>query len=135
MSALDSDLVRHALSVAREQGFSEVELAVGEDRFEARLSSARGRTVSASAKDLSSPSSVELAPAQIVSPLVGYYREAPKALKVGAVIKQGDVVAVIAALGIANEVESKHSGEILEVLVTPDQAVQYGQPLATVKLS
>ena len=46
---------------------------------------------------------------------------------------KGEIVASIAALGLNNDVESPVSGEIIEVLVKPDQAVEFGQALALVK--
>jgi hypothetical protein len=37
MAHLETELVRHALSVARQHGFAEVELAIGDESFSARL--------------------------------------------------------------------------------------------------
>ncbi|AIE86820.1 acetyl-CoA carboxylase biotin carboxyl carrier protein [Fimbriimonas ginsengisoli] len=131
MSELDLDTVRHTLSLARKHGFAEVELSIGEDIFQAKLLPG---PISAPA----SAAPVDLAPAEpltnpIKSTLVGYYREAKTPLVVGRFVKKGDVVATIAALGIANDIESPYSGEIVEVLVQPDQPVEYGQPLALVR--
>ena len=69
----------------------------------------------------------------IASTLVGYYQEAKQPLRVGTAVHAGEVVAIVTALGIANDVESKVSGEIVEVLVEPNQPVEYGQALAKVK--
>lgn len=131
MSNLDLELVRHALSVAREHGFAEVELAIGEQSFTARLDLTPQRKPSSKASAVQEPAEPELL--TITSSLVGYYREAKTPLKVGNTVKKGDVVAIVSALGIANDVESKHSGEVVEVLVEPNQPVEYGQALAKVK--
>ncbi len=130
MPKLNSDLVRHALSVAREHGFAEVELGIGEDRFVARLDAVAKKA----SRDKSDAESAEPASQAIPATLVGYYREAPIPLRAGAKIQAGDVVAVISALGIANDVESKVTGEVVEVLVQPGQAVEFGQPLARVQV-
>jgi len=133
--ALDLQLVRHALTVARRNGFAEVELGIGDDRFTARLEPAppgRPAAPTASAGG-ASDESTEPQLQEIKSTLVGYYREAKTPLRVGETVKAGDVVAVIAALGIANDVESTVSGEVAEVLVEPNQPVQYGQTIARVK--
>ena len=132
MSNLDLELVRHALSVARKHGFAEVELGVGEESFSAKLDPAppKSKTKKSAAIEAASTES-ELQ--NVVATLVGYYREAKQPLQVGATINKGDVVAVISALGIANDVESKVSGEVVEVLVEPNQPVEYGQVLARVK--
>lgn len=124
----DLDLVRHALKTARRNGFTEVELAVGPDSFQAKLRPMAGGGVA-----LEEPERAEPPLGTISATLVGYYREAKNPLQVGQQVRAGDVVAVIAALGIANDVESKVAGEVVEVLVTPDQPVEFGQPLARVK--
>lgn len=128
MPDLDIDLVRHALGVARKHGFGEVELRVDEGAFFAKLLPGVAAPADESDLALSEP---QLIP--IKADLVGYYREVKKPLAVGASIKAGDVVAVVAALGIANDVESKVSGEVVEVLVEPGQPVEYGQVLARVR--
>jgi acetyl-CoA carboxylase biotin carboxyl carrier protein len=71
--------------------------------------------------------------AEITAPLVGYYSPGPKNLVVGERVETGDMVATIAQLGIVNEVESKVSGEVVEVCVEGNQPVMYGQVLARVK--
>jgi acetyl-CoA carboxylase biotin carboxyl carrier protein len=132
MAKLDLDLVRHALQTARENGFTDVQLQVGEDTFSASLSSSRPRTTVANRSQTTSQS--DLSGLVDVSALqVGYYRTAKTPLKVGAKVQKGDHVAIIAALGIANDIEAPSSGEIVEVLVEPDQPVQYGQVLARIK--
>lgn len=130
MPKLDSDLVRHALSVARQHGFGEVEVGIGEERFSARLESAPKRQSHAKSQS-GTPKEPDLQ--TITATLVGYYREAPVPLEVGARVRAGEVVAVISALGIANDVESKVAGEVVEVMVEPNQPVEYGQVLAKVK--
>ena len=64
---------------------------------------------------------------------VGYYRPAGKPLEVGLTVSKGDVVAVISALGLANDLESPVEGEVVEVLVADGEPVQFGQVLAQVK--
>jgi acetyl-CoA carboxylase biotin carboxyl carrier protein len=64
---------------------------------------------------------------------VGYYRADGAKLEVGQTIEKGDVVATIAALGLANDLESPVSGVVTEVLAKEGDPVQYGQVLAKVK--
>jgi acetyl-CoA carboxylase biotin carboxyl carrier protein len=130
MAELDLDLVKHALTVARQYGFAEVELNLGDQSFTAKLDpTPKKKAVAATGSDaVAEPELLT-----ITSTLVGYYREAKNPLKIGATVKKGDVVAVISALGLTSDVESKHTGEVVEVLVEPNQAVEYGQPLAKVK--
>lgn len=126
---MDLDVVRHALRTARQFGYREVELQLGEDHFHAKLApgpQAPQTPARTSAATLEEDHKF----AAIASNAVGYYREGDTPLAVDAIVKKGDIVALIVALGIENEVESKWSGRVVEVLVEPGQAVQYGQPLA-----
>jgi biotin carboxyl carrier protein len=127
MASIDLETVRHSLTVARKNGFAEVELVSGEDHFHATLEPLP-RTAAAASESSKAP-----VVTPIVAPLVGYYRPGPVDLSVGATIAIGDVVAIIGALGIANEVESKVAGEVTEVLVIPGDPVQFNQVLAMVK--
>ncbi|HEY0866194.1 MAG TPA: biotin/lipoyl-containing protein [Fimbriimonas sp.] len=128
MPDLDLRLVRHSLRVARKHGFTEVELAVGDDFFTAKLKPIVAPPPAAADTPAGGPEILT-----INATLVGFYRESKTPLAVGQTVQAGDVVAVIAALGIANDVESKVSGEVIEVLIAPDQPVEYGQPLARVR--
>ncbi len=130
MPGLDLQLVRHALTLARESGCAEVELALGEESFSARLEPLPAPFLPTTPGD---EPSVEPEPVPIRAPLVGYYQEAKEPLAVGRKVTKGEVVAVVAALGIANDVESPADGEVAEVLVEPGQGVQFGQPLARVR--
>lgn len=130
MPGLDKDLIRHALTVARERGFAEVEIETDSGYFSASLDKAKRAPRAGAA---AAPVSVDSKPdgvLEIKSPLVGYFRFGSSPLEPGKVVNRGDVVATISALGLTNDVESAHSGEISEVLVTEGQPVEYGQVLA-----
>ena len=125
---MDLDLVRHALAAARQNGYAEVEIGAGEAAFTARLA----KLPKAKPAPVGAPV-VDDALKAVVSTLVGYYREAKTPLAVGRAIRKGDVVGVVEALGIVTDVASRVEGEVVEVLVEPGQAVEYGQALAMVK--
>jgi acetyl-CoA carboxylase biotin carboxyl carrier protein len=135
MAGLDPKLIKHALSVAREHGFAEVEIETPTGRFAATLDRAKKTAAAAApveghAKEGSSNGFLD-----IKATLVGYYNQAKPALEPGKSVSKGDVIAVISALGLANDVESPHSGEVAEVLVADGDPVQYGQVLARVKVN
>jgi acetyl-CoA carboxylase biotin carboxyl carrier protein len=74
----------------------------------------------------------------IVSPMVGTYYAAPSPdsapfVKVGDRVKKGQVIAVLEAMKIMNELEAEFDCEILSVLVSDSQAVEYDMPLFAVK--
>jgi acetyl-CoA carboxylase biotin carboxyl carrier protein len=74
----------------------------------------------------------------IKSPMVGtFYRaptpDAPPYVDIGDKIKKGDVVCIVEAMKIMNEIESDVKGEILGVLVSNEGPVEYNQPLFKVR--
>lgn len=128
MASLDLDLVRHALTVASTRGFAEVTLEAEGSSFRAAFLPRKRKSTAPGVKD--QPDST---PQPIRSPFVGYYRRGLNPLKVGGSVSRGDVVAVVEALGIANDVEASVGGEVVEVFVEEGESVQFGQILATVK--
>lgn len=74
----------------------------------------------------------------ITSPMVGtfYDRAEPKAnpfVKVGDHVKKGDVVCIIEAMKLMNEIEADIEGEIIEVCTKNEEAVDYGRVLFKIK--
>ncbi|MCK5823846.1 MAG: acetyl-CoA carboxylase biotin carboxyl carrier protein [Ichthyobacteriaceae bacterium] len=70
----------------------------------------------------------------IKSPMIGtIYRkptpEKPAFVKVGDEISAGDVVCIIEAMKLFNEIESEVSGRIVKVLVDDNSPIEYDQPL------
>ncbi len=70
----------------------------------------------------------------IKSPMIGtLYRkpspDKPPFIEVGATINKGDVVCMIEAMKLFNEVESEISGKIIKVLVDDSSPVEFDQPL------
>ncbi len=70
----------------------------------------------------------------IKSPIIGtFYRkpspDKPMFVEVGKTIKEGDVLCVIEAMKLFNEIESEISGKIVKILVDDSTPVEYDQPL------
>lgn len=85
-----------------------------------------------------SSSPVILEGTEIVSPLVGvaYLKPSPDKAnfkQVGDHVAKGDVVCIVEAMKVMNEITSDISGEIIEVLVENEQVVEFNQPLFRVK--
>lgn len=75
---------------------------------------------------------------QIASPMVGTFYSAPSPdadafVKVGDRVNEKSVVCILEAMKLMNELEAEVKGEIVEILVTNGQLVEYGQPLFLVK--
>lgn len=74
----------------------------------------------------------------ISSPMVGVFYAAPSPdaepyVSVGSVVKKGDVLCLIEAMKLMNEVQAEQSGEIVKICVENGQVVEYGQPLFLIK--
>ncbi len=74
----------------------------------------------------------------IKSPIVGtFYRkpnpESASFVEVGQQVKVGDVVCIIEAMKLFNEIETEVAGEIVEILVEDGTPVEFDQPLFSVK--
>src|SRR3954447_7792326 len=74
----------------------------------------------------------------IKSPIVGTYYEAPSPgsppfLKVGDTVSVGQVLCIVEAMKLMNEIESDVAGEIVKMLVTNNQPVEYGQSLFAIR--
>ncbi len=70
----------------------------------------------------------------IKSPLVGTFYAAPAEdakpfVAVGDEVKKGQVLAIVEAMKLMNEIESDFDGKIVEILVENGDNVEYGQPL------
>lgn len=75
----------------------------------------------------------------ITSPLVGIFYAAPAEdadafVQVGDSVKKGQVLAIVEAMKLMNEIESDFEGTITEILVENGQPVEYGQPLFAIKV-
>ena len=77
---------------------------------------------------------------EIKSPMIGtFYRKSspdkPSFVEVGDIVEKGQVICIIEAMKLFNEIESEVSGKIVKVLVDDSQPVEYDQPLFLVEPS
>lgn len=74
----------------------------------------------------------------VKSPMVGtfYIKPSPNSepyVQVGQKVKKGDVLCIIEAMKLMNEIESEWEGEVKEILVKDGETVEYGKPLFRIK--
>ncbi|MBQ8552375.1 MAG: acetyl-CoA carboxylase biotin carboxyl carrier protein [Clostridia bacterium] len=96
---------------------------------------------------VSAPAAPQIAPeaasasapaATVNAPLLGvaYAASSPEAepfIKVGDKVKKGDIICIIEAMKVMNEIESDKDGEVTEILFENGKMVEFGQPLISVK--
>ncbi len=98
------------------------------------------------AASVSAPTAAPPAPAEsedaslhiVKSPIVGTFYESPSPgspafAKIGDHVEQGQVLCIIEAMKLMNEIESDASGEVVKRFVENGQPVEYGQPLFALK--
>ena len=81
---------------------------------------------------------VELA--VVKSPIVGTFYRSPEPgaaafVEVGATVKKGQVLCIIEAMKVMNEIDSEYDGEVVNVYVENGQPVQYGERLFAIRTS
>ncbi len=74
----------------------------------------------------------------VTSPLVGTFYSAPSPeadpfVQVGDTVKKGQVLGIIEAMKLMNEIESEYDGVVEAVLVENENVVEYGQPLFRIR--
>jgi acetyl-CoA carboxylase biotin carboxyl carrier protein len=98
----------------------------------------RGEPAAASAAPLQQPipdqaeSTAHLLPVE--APMVGTFYRAPKPdappfVTEGDVVKEGQVLCIVEAMKLMNEIEAKMAGRIVKVVAENGQPVEFGQPL------
>ncbi len=75
---------------------------------------------------------------QVKSPIVGTFYDSPSPgsapfVKVGDIVEVGQVLCIVEAMKLMNEIEADAAGEIVARIATSGQPVEYGQPLFSIK--
>lgn len=150
---MDIRKVKKLIELLEESGIAEIEIHEGEESV--RIS--RGSSLAAPQTLVNvpqAPAPVAAAPASshpavsestsgndfsseghvVTSPMVGIFYtspspEEPAFVSKGQAIKAGDLICIIEAMKIMNQIEADIDGKIVRVLVENGEAVEYGQPL------
>ncbi len=147
---MDLRKLKTLIDLVSESGVAELEITEGEDRVRIvnrngaapvqvhqPVTIAQPMAVPAPAQE-AAPAPAPAAPKQtgtpLTSPMVGTFYRAPSPgadpfVKVGDTVKKGQVVCIIEAMKLLNEVEADMDGTIKEVCVENGQPVEFGQSL------
>lgn len=73
----------------------------------------------------------------VTSPIVGTFYRKPSPdkdpfIKIGDVVEEGDILCIIEAMKMMNEIKSEYSGKVVSINVEDGQPVEYGQHIITI---
>jgi acetyl-CoA carboxylase biotin carboxyl carrier protein len=134
------DLARRLGALLSELGLSEIEASVGEVRVRLQRGGAPTAAPPAMAASVEHPSTALPTAAEsssmvtIEAPMVGtFYRaSSPTAepyVSEGDLVKEGQILCIIEAMKLMNEIESKVAGRIVKIFVENAHPVEFGQSL------
>ena len=147
---IDLEYIEKIAKIITDNSLSEITLSQGDDMITIRKDSDIVSAVPAQAPSVQvKEAEVEVeeetkeekqAPQRraITSPMVGAFYAAPSPgakpfVKVGDTVSVGQVVCIVEAMKLMNEIESEVSGKIVEICVEDGQSVEYGQVLMYVE--
>jgi len=129
--------VRELIAMMGKGGISELDLSTGDITI--RLRGQSGATIAGNVHHAAVPGNGASAPDVeeghvVTSPMIGTYYSAPSPgeapfVHVGDDVEVGQVVGIVEAMKIMNEIISDRAGVVLDVLVEDAQPVEYGSPL------
>ncbi len=135
-------LIEEMLQLMESRGLVELELEHQGIRIRLKKTSSAGAqlveyvsgTPQPAAPTSAAPTDVGGRRVVIKSPMVGtFYRapapDAPPFVEVGQEVEVGQVLCILEAMKLMNEIKSEASGRVVEILVEGGDPVEYGQPL------
>lgn len=145
---MDIRKIKKLMELVEQSGISELEVREGEESI--RLSKAPAGMVMAPAgapapapaaapvtATTDAPTAAQPAGHALAAPMVGtFYRapspDSPPFIEVGKAVSAGDVVCIIEAMKLMNQIEADTSGVVTAILVEDGQPVEFGQPLIVI---
>ncbi len=144
---MDLRKLKKLIDLVQESGIAELEITEGEEKV--KIVKGGAVSVAPGPAPLPAPAAPEArvappAPATepeagqeghvIKAPMVGTFYRSPSPdakpfVEVGQAVKEGDVVCIIEAMKLMNEIDADAAGVIKAILVENGQPVEYGQPL------
>ena len=145
---MDIRKVKKLIELLEESGIAEIEITEGEEAVRisrymqppapVAIAAAPLAPVPQAAPAPTSPAAAEEKPLpsghQVKSPMVGTFYRSPSPgakafVEVGQTVKEGDVLCIIEAMKMMNQIESDKAGTIKAILAENGEALEFGQPL------
>ena len=143
---MDIRKIKKLIEMLQESDLNEIEVSQGEESV--RISRGNNNNVSTQIPLSNNPIQVseigedeiqqELSGNQIKSPIVGTFYRRPNPEKaafinVGDVIEVGDVVCIVEAMKMMNEIKSEYSGKVVSIIAEDGQPVEFDQTLIIIE--
>lgn len=144
---MDFQQIKELITLVNSTDIADVEIEEEDFRIRIRKERTEANFVAVPGVDQAAPPPAESSPEQIVerngalvtvtAPMVGTFYRAPAPdadpfIQVGETITQGQILYIIEAMKMMNEIESEVKGVIKQILVENGEPVEYGQPLLLV---
>lgn len=147
----ETDYIEKLAKVLADTGLTEISLEDGEQAITLRkdvvvapvaapVANIQAPAVAPAAAPAQAPTAVEPAKkgTPITSPMVGTFYKSPSPdadafVSVGDNVKPGDVVCIVEAMKMMNEIKSEISGKVVDICVEDGQPVEFGQVLMYVE--
>lgn len=136
---MEFDKIVKLIHAVGESGLSEFSFEEGALKISMRGGEKQGKTVDFVPKTVEKREEIKEKPAAITgktvkSPLVGTFYAAPSPeaetfVKIGDTVQKGQVLGIVEAMKLMNEIESEYDGVVEEILIGNEDMVEYGQPL------
>lgn len=136
---MEFDKIVKLIHAVGESGLSEFSFEEGALKISMRGGEKQGKTVEFLPKAVEIREEIKEKPAAITgktvkSPLVGTFYAAPSPeaetfVKKGDTVKKGQVLGIVEAMKLMNEIESEYDGVVEDILIGNEDTVEYGQPL------
>ena len=136
---MDIEQIRELVKILEESTLSE--LSVSEGNLNISLKREMQQAVSAAAPVVvqkETPVEEEEEDVYIMSPMVGTFYNSPSPddssfINVGDIVHKGQVLCIIEAMKLMNEIECEYDAEIISIMVSNEQRIEYGQPLFKIR--
>ena len=143
---MDIRKIKKLIEMLQDSDLNEIEVSQGEESV--RISRDSNNTISTQMPLNSNPIQVpeigkeeiqpELSGNQIKTPIVGTFYRRPNPEKaafinVGDVIEVGDVVCIVEAMKMMNEIKSEYSGKVVSIIAEDGQPVEFDQTLIIIE--
>tara|TARA_B100000768_G_scaffold107445_1_gene99727 strand:+ start:10085 stop:10513 length:429 start_codon:yes stop_codon:yes gene_type:complete len=142
---MDIRKIKKLIEMLQESDLSEIEVSQGEESV--RISRGNNNSINVNAPQanvahLPNPDKNEMQPEpsgnEVKSPIVGtFYRkpnpEKPPFVNVGDHVESGDVICIVEAMKMMNEIKSEFSGKVISIIAEDGQPVEFDQTLIIIE--